>query len=98
VSEETRSPEQLNELHEQLKQQVADSEYESAADTLPKILSFLEQLPDGWTESREWVTVVADVDAYLNEVQPELEKVLEETSAAITKIGKSKKGVRAYTK
>jgi len=98
LSKEQRSLEQLNALYEQLKQQVADSEYESAADTLPKILSFLEQLPDGWTESSEWVTVVADVDAYLNEVQPELEKVLEETSAAITKIGKSKKGVRAYTK
>lgn len=98
MSEETRSPKQLSALHEQLKQQVADSEYESAADTLPKILSFLEQLPDGWTESREWVTVVAEVDNYLNEVQPELEQVLEETGAAITKIGKSKKGVRAYTK
>ena len=98
MSEETRSPKQLSALHEQLKQQVADSEYESATDTLPKILSFLEQLPDGWTESREWVTVVAEVDSYLNEVQPELEKVLEETSAAVTKIGKSKKGVRAYTK
>ena len=98
MSEETRSPKQLSALHEQLKQQVADSEYESAADTLPKILSFLEQLPDGWTESSEWVIAVAAVDSYLNEVQPELEKVLEETSAAITKIGKSKKGVRAYTK
>ena len=98
MSEETRSPKQLSALHEQLKQQVADSEYESAADTLPKILSFLEQLPDGWTESREWVTVVAEVDNYLNEVQPELEQVLEETGVAITKIGKSKKGVRAYTK
>tara|TARA_R100001440_G_scaffold28645_1_gene46284 strand:- start:262 stop:558 length:297 start_codon:yes stop_codon:yes gene_type:complete len=98
LSEEARSPKQLSALYEQLKRQVADSEYESATDTLPEILSFFEQLPDGWTESREWVTVVAEVDSYLNEVQPELEKVLEETSAAITKIGKSKKGVRAYTK
>ena len=98
MSEEACSPKQLSALHEQLKQQVADSEYESAADTLPKILSFLEQLPDGWIESREWVTAVAAVDSYLNEVQPELEKALEETSAAVTKIGKSKKGVRAYTK
>ncbi|RDX35119.1 hypothetical protein DZA36_00300 [Idiomarina sp. HD9-110m-PIT-SAG05] len=98
MSEETRSPKQLSALYEQLKRQVADSEYESAADTLSKILSFLEQLPDGWTESREWVTAVAAVDDYLNEVQPELEKVFEETSAAITKIGKSKKGVKAYTK
>lgn len=98
MSEETRSPKQLNELHEQLKQQVADSEYESAADTLPKILSFLEQLPDGWTESRQWITVVAAVDDYLNGLQPKLESVQKETSAAITQIGKSKKGVRAYTK
>lgn|GEM_PF-973951 len=98
MSEEARSPKQLGALHEQLKQQIADSEYESAANTLPKILSFLEPLPDGWTESSEWVTVVAAVDSYLNEVQPELEQALEETSATITKIGKSKKGVRAYTK
>jgi flagellin-specific chaperone FliS len=98
LSEETRSPEQLSGLYKQLKQQVADSEYESAADTLPKILSFLEQLPDGWTESRQWITVVAAVDDYLNELQPKLESVQKETSAAITKIGKSKKGVRAYTK
>lgn len=92
------SPEQLQQLHQQLQQQIADSEFESASETLPKILTFLEQLPDYWTESREWVTVVAEVDNYLNEVQPELEQVLEETGAAITKIGKSKKGVRAYTK
>lgn len=98
MSEEIRSPEQLSALYEQLKQQVADSEYESAADTLPKILSILEELPDGWTESREWVTAVAAVDDYLNELQPELESVQKETNATITKIGKSKKGVKAYTK
>ncbi len=98
MSEENSSPDQLNALYEQLKQQVADSEYESAADTLPKILSFLEQLPGAWTESREWVTVVSAVDDYLNELQPELEAVQKETNATIAKIGRSKKGVRAYTK
>lgn len=92
------SPEQLQQLHQQLQQQIADSEFESAAETLPKILTFLEQLPDGWTDSNEWVQVVADVDDYLNALQPELEKTRDETSAAVTKIGKSKKGVRAYTK
>lgn len=93
------SLEELQKLYEQLKQQVADSELESAAKkTLPKILSFLRQLPDGWTESQDWVNTVAEVDDYLNELQPELEQVREETRATISKIGKSKKGVRAYTK
>ncbi len=92
------SPEQLQQLHQQLKQQIADSEFESAAETLPKLLAYLQQLPDGWTESEAWVTVVADVDDYLNAIQPELEQTRSETGAAITKIGKSKKGVKAYTK
>ena len=92
------SPEQLQQLHQQLQQQIADSEFESAAETLPKILTFLEQLPDGWTDSNDWVQVVAEVDDYLNALQPELEQTRDETSAAVTKIGKSKKGVRAYTK
>ncbi|MCH2455538.1 MAG: hypothetical protein MK192_07580 [Idiomarina sp.] len=92
------SPEQLQQLHQQLQQQIADSEFESASETLPKILTFLEQLPDDWTESNDWVQVVAEVDDYLNALQPELEQTRDETSAAVTKIGKSKKGVRAYTK
>lgn len=93
-----RSVEQLQQLHQQLSQQIADSEFESAAETLPEILSCLEQLPDGWTESSDWVQVVAEVDDYLNALQPELEQTRDETSAAISKIGKSKKGVKAYTK
>ena len=92
------SLEQLQQLHKQLQQQIADSEFESAAETLPKILTFLGQLPDGWTDSNDWVQVVADVDDYLNGLQPELEKARDETSAAVAKIGKSKKGVKAYTK
>ena len=92
------SPEQLQQLHQQLQQQIADSEFESASETLPKILTFLEQLPDGWTDSNDWVQVVAEVDDYLNALQPELEQTRDETSAAVTKIGKSKKGVKAYTK
>jgi flagellin-specific chaperone FliS len=93
-----RSPEQLQQLYQQLQQQIADSEFESAAETLPKILTFLEQLPDGWTDYNDWVSVVAEVDDYLNALQPELEQTRDEISAAVTKIGKSKKGVKAYTK
>lgn len=92
------SPEQLQQLHQQLKQQIADSEFESAAATLPKILTLLEQLPSDWIDSNHWVQVVADIDDYLNALQPELEQTRDETSAAVTKIGKSKKGVKAYTK
>ncbi|MCK7458055.1 hypothetical protein [Idiomarina aminovorans] len=98
MSTKARSPEQLQQLHEQLKQQVADSELESATKTLPKILTFLNTLPSGWTESQDWINTVAEVDDYLNELQPELERVREETRATVSKIGKSKKGVRAYTK
>jgi len=98
LSTKARSPEQLQQLYEQLKQQVADSELESAAKTLPEILTFLNKLPDGWTDSQDWVKIVAEVDDYLNELQPELEQVREETRATVSKIGKSKKGVQAYTK
>ncbi|RUO77042.1 hypothetical protein [Idiomarina seosinensis] len=98
MSAQTDSPQQLQQLYKQLKQQLADSDFESATNTLPQLLTALEQLPEHWTESEQWVETVAEINDFLNEIQPELEQARDETQETITKIGKSKKGVKAYTK
>lgn len=91
-------PEQVTQLQEKLKQQIADSELESANETLASLIKYLNNLPDNWQESQAWVSAVAAADQYLTEIQPQLESEQEKAQAAIAKIGKSKKGVKAYTK
>jgi len=91
-------PEKLAKLHEQLKQELADAEFESANTTLAAIIKRLNNLPENWRDSQQWITVVADVDQYLTEIQPTLEAEQEKAKAAMTKVTKSKKGVKAYTK
>ncbi len=65
-------PEELVQLREKLKQEIADSEFESANATLASLLKSLNNLPDNWQESQPWVTAVADADQYLTEIQPTL--------------------------
>lgn len=91
-------PEKLTKLNDQLKQQIADSEFESANTTLAELITSLNNLPDNWQESQQWVTVVAEADNYLTEIQPILEAEQEKARSAMSKITKSKKGVKAYTK
>ncbi|WP_417440307.1 hypothetical protein [Idiomarina sp.] len=91
-------PEKLTKLNDQLKQQLADSEFESANTTLAELIRSLNHLPDNWQESQQWVTVVAEADKYLTEIQPTLEAEQEKARSAMSKITKSKKGVKAYTK
>lgn len=91
-------PEKLTKLNDQLKQQIADSEFESANTTLAELIRSLNHLPDNWQESQQWVTVVAEADEYLTEIQPTLEAEQEKARSAMSKITKSKKGVKAYTK
>ncbi len=90
-------PEKLTKLNDQLKQQIADSEFESANTTLAELITSLNNLPDNWQESQQWVTVVAEADNYLTEIQPILEAEQEKARSAMSKITKSKKGVKAYT-
>ncbi|MFP3355435.1 hypothetical protein R0K04_29245, partial [Pseudoalteromonas sp. SIMBA_153] len=66
-------PEKLTKLNDQLKQQIEDSEFESANTTLAELITSLNNLPDNWQESQQWVTVVAEADNYLTEIQPILE-------------------------
>ncbi|MBL4856841.1 MAG: hypothetical protein JKX89_08015 [Idiomarina sp.] len=91
-------PEKLTKLNDQLKQEIADSEFESANATLATLIKSLNNLPENWQESQQWVTAVADADQYLTEIQPTLEAEQEKARAAMSKITKSKKGVKAYTK
>ena len=91
-------PEKLTKLNDQLKQEIADSEFESANTTLAELIRSLNLLPDNWQESQPWITVVAEADKYLTEIQPKLEAEREKTWTAMRKIAKSKKGVKAYTK
>ncbi len=91
-------PEKLAQLKEQLKQEIADSEFESANTTLADLIRSLNHLPDNWLESQQWVTAVAEADKYLTEIQPTLEAEQEKARSAMSKIIKSKKGVKAYTK
>ncbi|AGM36002.1 UNVERIFIED_ORG: hypothetical protein DFO82_0990 [Idiomarina abyssalis] len=91
-------PEKLTELSDQLKQEIADSEFESANVTLAELIKSLNHLPDNWQKSEQWVTVVAEADKYLTDIQPTLEAEQEKARAAMSKITKSKKGVKAYTK
>ncbi|PWW41703.1 hypothetical protein DFO83_101398 [Idiomarina loihiensis] len=91
-------PEKLATLHEQLKHEIADSEFESASATLARLIKSLNNLPENWQESQQWVKAVADADQYLTEIQPTLEAEQEKARAAMSKITKSKKGVKAYTR
>lgn len=95
---EKMQAEELTQLREKLEQELADSEFESANATLAALIKSLDNLPENWQESEKWVTAVAGADQYLTDIQPTLEAEQEKARAAMSKITKSKKGVKAYTK
>lgn len=88
----------LRELTDKFKVAVAEEDFATAEAALKSVDQKVAELPDGWQDDEECVALLLDLRETLELHQQQLEQSRGDTKQQIDRLGKSKKGVKAYTK
>ena len=94
----TTPTDDISQLAEQFKTAVAEEEYATAESSLQQLDQAINKLPDDWQQNQTLVELLLDVQQTLTTYQQQLSDARGDARQQLDKLGKSKKGVKAYTK
>jgi len=89
---------QLQTLTQHFEQTVAAEDYAAAELALLQLEKHFTQLPDGWQNDDAIKTELLRVQETLTTYRQALQQAKDTAKDDISRLGKSKKGVKAYTK
>jgi len=90
--------EKISALAEQFKTAVAEEDFATAESSLQQLDKAINALPDDWQQDQTLVELLLDVQQTLATYQQQLSDAHGDARQQLDKLGKSKKGVKAYTK
>lgn len=88
----------ISALAEHFKTAVAEEDYATAELSLKQLDQQINTLPDDWQQDPQLVELLLDVQQTLSTYQKQLSDARGDAKQQLDKLGKSKKGMKAYTK
>lgn len=85
-------------LAEQFQTAVADEDYATAESLLKQLDQHINALPDDWQQDAELVEQLISIQQTLATYENQLREARGDAKQQLDKLGKSKKGMKAYSK